>query len=204
MDNKFIAIVVLVIVVAGAGYYLVTREKASDTTNTVANSNQEGDTQNTQNTQNTGSTSTNESAENTFRTNNSVVLAENKTGNFALVQSARLSKPGFVVIHRVNSNSDSEILGHSAFLAAGIHANLNIQLSSVASKEQTLVAALHEDDGDGKFEFPDSDFYLGDSTTRVVMDVDVVDVLPQKEAEILDSQVNLFLKNAFGTTTLYF
>lgn len=125
---------------------------------------------------------------------NDVTLAPAETGKKVVVSSATLTKPGYVVIYRVNSNNDTSVLGNSALLSAGTYSNLSIELDSIIAREQTIVAVLHEDDGDGEFEFPGSDGYLGSSERPVVTDVDVVDIAAENEDVQLRENVELFLE----------
>ena len=53
--------------------------------------------------------------------------------------------------------SPGAVLGHSAFLEAGEHSNVEISLDSPISAGQTLIAMAHTDDGDQSYEFPDAD-----------------------------------------------
>jgi hypothetical protein len=199
MNSKLPVFIIIALILVGGGYYLFTRQAETDT--------EEQQNQNTTNTNTppvtTNTTTGTPGGQNSVDTTNVINVAENVSGNSARITDAKLAKPGFIVIYRVNGNSDSEILGHSALLGADSYTNLEIKLTKSTTNNQALVAVLHEDDGDGKFEFPDSDFYLGNATERVVMDVDVVGVSGEDERPILDDQVDLFLKNAYSTTSLY-
>ncbi len=190
MNTKTVAIIAVVLVaLAGGYYYFMVREPevASNATTQNATTNTQTNTNTVTQDPRTGS--------NAVEPETMVMLEENKTGSFAAIARAKFTRPGYVVIYRVNSNSDSEIIGHSNLLAVGTHDNFNVQLSSVAAREQTLVAVLHADDGDGEFEFPGSDSYLGNSSVRVTLDTDVVDTLSKDEPALLRDQVELFLKN---------
>ncbi len=132
---------------------------------------------------------------------NSVTLGETETGNFVTVSSATLLRPGYVVIYRVNSQGTVSVIGNSDLLSTGTHTNLRLQLDSIIAKEQTVVAVLHEDDGDGEFEFPESDFYLGNANMRIANDVDVVDVSAGNEPALLREQVVQYLEDTIGTTS---
>ena len=132
---------------------------------------------------------------------NSIVLQDTESGNFVVVDSAQLLKQGYVVIYHANSNSQTDIVGHSDLLSVGVHKNLRIQLDSPIAKEQNVIAVLHEDNGDKKFEFPGPDLYLGNATSRFVSDVDIVDVAFNKEPAILDSQIEVYLDRALNAST---
>lgn len=125
---------------------------------------------------------------------NSVVLAESETGNFATVGSVTLAQPGFVAIYKVNSNGDTTLIGNTNLLAAGTHGNIQVQLDTIIAREEIIVATLHEDDGDSEFEYPESDAHLGNEGNAFVSDVDVVDVALEDENEELQEQVELYIE----------
>lgn len=129
---------------------------------------------------------------NTVQTN-SVVLAAAETGMKATISRAVLSVPGYVVVYRVNSQNKTEVIGSTDLLSAGAYSNLSVSLDSGIAKDQTIVAVLHADDGDGEFEFPGSDGYLSDANQSVYSDVDVVDMSAEDESEALDENVKEFL-----------
>ncbi len=132
---------------------------------------------------------------------NSVTLKPTETGNFASVQRATLTKPGFVVVYRVNSNSETEVVGSSELLLPGTYGDIAIQLDSVIASNQTVVAVLHEDDGDGEFKLPNTDLYLGNVGQPIVSDVDVVGVSAEKEDAVLQNQVEAYLEKNLTTST---
>jgi hypothetical protein len=185
--TKNIVIIGAVVIVALAGlYYFMTRGADVDD---VMNNDQASTTVDANNVSNTNGVG-GRGAE------NSVVLAENETGNVAKVAEVTLTQPGFVAVYNVNSQGDTTLLGTSDLLTAGTHTDVTVQLDSVIARNQTLVATLHADDGDGKFEFPDSDFYLANGTTAIVSDVDVVDVAAANEDAQLQKQVETQLEAA--------
>ena len=130
---------------------------------------------------------------------NSVVLTENSTGNFATIARATFLAPGYVAIYKVNSQGDTSPLGNTGLLEMGVHTNVRVQLDTIVAEGETIVAVMHEDDGDGEFEFPESDFYLGNSTSAIASDVDVVDVAFEDEAEELQEQVETTLEASADT-----
>lgn len=206
MNNRTILLVIAVVVVLGAILFFAfgntnndlsvnvpgTVDDTASTSEEIAqfNAQQAAQNQNTQN-QNTGSAATNR-----------VVLAETLTGNFATVAQATLTKPGYVVIYKINSNGDSAILGHSDLLKVGAHTNISIQLDSPVAVRQAVVAVLHEDDGDSKFEYPESDGYLVNAGSLLASDIDVVDVkYADDESKVLEAQTAAFIENNFKTGT---
>lgn len=185
--NKTITIVIVVLLFLGAVIYFMS--SGNDTSEVTPVQNTQTDSSSV-----IDSDGGNGTGAPSDRTVNSVVLAPTKTGNNVVVESATLNAPGYVVIYRVNSNSETEVMGNSDLLLPGTYNNMTIQLDSIIALEQTIVATLHADDGDGVFEFPESDFYLGDSTQTIVSDVDVVDVSSEKEDVLLQEQVELYLE----------
>lgn len=132
--------------------------------------------------------------ENIDGTANAIVLAENETGNMVTIASATLTQQGFVALYKVNSNGATTLVGNTDVLEAGTHANIDVQANTVIAEGETIVGVLHADDGDGEFEFPETDFYLAQGSSVVVADVDVVDVAPADEAAELQGQVEAFLE----------
>jgi hypothetical protein len=130
-----------------------------------------------------------------------VVLAETSAGNRAVIQSAQLSDPGYIVVYRSTVDGDTEIVGHSNLLSAGAYSNLGITLDSAVSADQTLTAVLHKDDGDGKFEVPGPDSFMGSGNARIISDVDVVGSPKSEESPLLESQVEAYLNDALQAST---
>lgn len=196
--NKTILIAVAAVAVIGAILFFAFSDSnvapmntntADNNASTTAEVNEFNAQQNAQN-QNEQTTVTTPS--------NRVVLAETVTGNFVTVTQASLTKSGYVVLYRVNSNGDSSVIGHSNLLDAGAHANLNIQLDDPIGKQQAVVAVLHEDDGDEKFEYPDADGYLVSSGNMLANDIDVVDVKAgEAESKVLEAKIATYLENNF-------
>jgi hypothetical protein len=128
---------------------------------------------------------------------NSVVLGEVEGGNTISVPRATLLQPGYIVIYRINSNGETSLAGKSGLLEAGTHTNIDIQLAATAIYRQALVAVLHGDDGDGKFEYPGADLYLLNGGL-LANDIDVVDIKrSDRESKVLETQVEAFLETNF-------
>lgn len=127
---------------------------------------------------------------------NSIVLAETDTGNFVTIAYANLTQPGFIAVYKVNSNSETLPIGHTDLLPPAIISNLKLEINTVVAEKQTIVAVLHQDDGDGVFEFPESDPYLKNGDF-IVSDVDVVEIRAEREAKNLKAQIDTYLENNF-------
>lgn len=128
---------------------------------------------------------------------NAVVLLDTKSTTIVTVASARLTKAGFVAIYRTNNNEETELIGHSDLLQPGSYTNVLIQAASPVARKQVVTAVLHEDDGDGTFEFPVSDSYLKNGT-RLAYDEDVVDIPIVEEAGLINGTVEEHLEDAIS------
>ncbi len=128
----------------------------------------------------------------------SLGLPQLESGSIVTVATARLAKPGYIVIYRTNSQERTELIGYSKFLPAGYYTNVAVQVTSGVVKKQVVTAVIHEDDGDEKFEFPASDSYLK-SGGRLVYDEDVVDVPAAEEAGLINGTVESHLADAKST-----
>jgi Na+-transporting methylmalonyl-CoA/oxaloacetate decarboxylase gamma subunit len=186
--NKTLTIVVVALVVLAVLVYFMSGE--DDAVNQAADETSEMTQE--ESTQADAAVSAEETPTNATPAN-SVQLAAAETGMKATVDSATLSQPGYVVVYRVNSQNDTEVIGSSDLLAAGDYSDITIQLDSGIAKDQTIVAVLHADDGDGEFEFPGSDGYLNDADQSIYSDVDIVDVDVADESEELSENVEAFL-----------
>lgn len=189
MSNKSLVILGLVVLVGIAILvFLFTRDTGEDMgipSDTASSTNQS-----------TGTNNNNGAAQ--FP--NRVTLAETVSGQSATVASATLDKPGYVVLYQVNSSSEATLIGKSALLQAGTYSTIRIGLSSIIAKDQTVVAVLHQDDGDGEFEVPGSDGYLTNPNGTMATDVDVVDVNVDREDAQLQEQIETYFENNATTS----
>ncbi len=181
-----------VVLVIGGLFYLFNRADDTDLVNNddgVLNTGT-NDTSNTNTTTGTAGT----------QLENVVQLRETSTGNTVVVQRAELTVPGYVVIYRTDSNGRTTVLGHSDLLTAGQHNIISLQLVTPIAKEQVIVAVLHKDDGDGKFEVPGADAYLT-TGVQLATDVDVVDMPFTGESAELRAQAESYLNAALSAST---
>lgn len=200
--NKTAIIGIVGVVIVGIVLYMIFAvgedDMLVDNTNSDANIEQsaDGNTNNTGNTSNSQNSGTNNNGGDIPNTPNTVVITETETGNFVTVASTRLAQDGYIVAYQVDSNGESEVVGHSDLLQAGTHTNVQLQLDTVLAEQQAVVVVLHEDDGDGVFEYPDSDQYLLNPGMIIVSDIDVVDVSSEDaESRALEAQVEAVLEN---------
>jgi hypothetical protein len=111
------------------------------------------------------------------------------------VATVRLAKSGYVALYRTDSNGQTRFIGNSALLSPGAYTNIQVQITNPVARRQVVTAVLHEDDGDGRFEFPASDPYLRNGT-QLVYDEDVVDVPIVEETGLINGTVEEHLEDA--------
>ncbi|MFA6006209.1 MAG: hypothetical protein WC764_00535 [Candidatus Paceibacterota bacterium] len=84
---------------------------------------------------------------------NAIDMAEQKVGKSVTVASYTLSAPGFIEVHAVTAEqTPGAILGSSGLLPAGSGAEVQISLTASTKDGQNVIAMLHLDNGDGKFD----------------------------------------------------
>lgn len=198
MNNKGIIIGIVLLLILGGVIYFAT---SNEDDGIKGNSAQDTETQDKTNAGTSLEGSDNDSNIGSTNSINSVFLYPVETGKKVTVKSATFTKPGYIVVYSVNSNSETKVIGNSELILPGTINDLDISLDVIVALKQTVVAVLHEDDGDGKFEYPGSDLYLGNPNQPIVSDVDVVDVSAEDEDAVLQKQVEVFLENNSKVTT---
>ena len=79
---------------------------------------------------------------------------------------------------------------------------MRIQANSIIAYKQAVIAVLHVDDGDGVYEYPESDYFINGAGNPIVSDVDVVGVEGQEdEAVVLQAKVDAALENQQASST---
>lgn len=127
---------------------------------------------------------------------NKVILGDVKSGSFINVQEAILSAPGYIVLFRVNSKGQTDMIGHSALLSRGIHINTQIQINTVVAYQQQVVALLVKDNGYGTFQFPVASTYLATTAGDIASDISVVGVARvSNESKALGVSLETYFKN---------
>ncbi|WP_172795740.1 PGF-CTERM sorting domain-containing protein [Haloferax sp. Q22] len=83
------------------------------------------------------------------------------TGDSVVVDRVELSQGGFVTIHDASVTEGAvfeSIRGTSAYLPAGVHENVRVELDAPVTENTTLVPMAHMDtDGDEMYTFPESE-----------------------------------------------
>jgi PGF-CTERM protein len=87
--------------------------------------------------------------------------AQASDGHSVVVDRVDLAEGGFVVVHGPSLNAGEvtgSVLGHSAYLDAGVHENVTVRFDEPVRSSQTLIPMAHRDtDGDRNYTFPDAD-----------------------------------------------
>lgn len=178
MNGKVIVGILAVVVIALGAYFLLSGDDTDYNNDTWEDTTQQD---------------TNDTAQ------NEVVIRGNEAGDTVVVERARLSKDGFVVIYTFDSESNTEVVGTSRFLSAGTHTDVIIELDGSVAANETVVAILHEDDGDESFD-AETDAYLLEGNAAVV-DTDVIDVVETEEDASLAADVAATLDVQMGDMT---
>lgn len=76
------------------------------------------------------------------------------------IQKVSFKDPGYVVIHVAKDGKPGSVIGNSAFFASGTYQNVGVPVDSLQSGANALFAMVHIDDGDGIYEFPGDDVPL--------------------------------------------
>jgi hypothetical protein len=103
---------------------------------------------------------------------------QESSGSAVTVDSVTLSDGGFVALRL--DNESGKTVGHSEYLDAGSHADVEITLDDSLSEDTTLVAMAHQDtDGDETYEFQAGSVVDGPYTdgTSFVTDSATIDVV---------------------------
>ena len=96
-----------------------------------------------------------------------VFVADQRPGNLIVANFVVFARNGYVVIHEVADGVPAAIVGSSAFLTAGNHQNIFIPLASTYDDGVSLIAMLHNDNGDGSFN-PKSDPPVRDDRGNII------------------------------------
>jgi PGF-CTERM protein len=120
-----------------------------------------------------------------------VTMSDQPTdGSSVLVDRVELSEPGFVTIHDsslLDSATFDSIRGTSAYLEAGVHENVRVELDEELQNEDTLIPMAHKDTNDNQaYDFAASDGesdgpFLDDQGEAVV---DTAAVTPTDETTV--------------------
>ena len=89
---------------------------------------------------------------------NAIYVAEQPPGSNVNVSVATIGAPGYVVIHEVEQNDKpGAIIGASALLTSGEHTDIVIKTSQPLTNDQSYIAMLHADNGNGVFDDESTD-----------------------------------------------
>lgn len=100
---------------------------------------------------------------------NSLSMQDTTPGDTVTLANVTLDDPGYIVIHADANGSPGEVIGHSDLLSEGENSNVVINLDRSSSNGETLYAMVHNDNGDGQYEFPGADNPAVDDDGNTVM-----------------------------------
>lgn len=102
-------------------------------------------------------------------TENTVTAPNQASGSEVFIEEVTLTQDGYVVIHKVNEDgSPGDVIGVSEALSAGEHTNIVIQLDEETAEGESVIAMLHQADGNGTFDFPGGDTPLTDAEGNII------------------------------------
>lgn len=179
----------VVFIVLLAGFYFFLQENEQPV---VHNQDSNGETSEAE-------TATSTKASSSESTTAYVALQENESGDVINISSATLTEPGFIAVYRVDDNGDTTLIGNSEHLMVGSYSEMQIQLDSAVTSDETVAAVLHADsDDDRSFGYPESDGYMGNNSVPTISDIDIIDVEPTNESETRKAQVEAYLESGMS------
>lgn len=192
--NKLLLAALLVVIVIAIGVFFFGNDDMGTELPSITVPSQSTTTQTATNTPSNDAGTNTSTTANDVTPTNQLVLAENETSNSATIAYVQLTRPGYVALFRMNSQSDVAFVGSTDLLEPGEYTDIRVQLSSMAVEGQNLAAVLYADNGDGEFTYTDGgDTYLTNGTT-FVSDVDVIGIDPEDEAEELSDHIDTYLE----------
>jgi hypothetical protein len=91
-----------------------------------------------------------------------------------LVDSVTMQAPGYVAIHSSFEGKPGPVIARSNFLEAGQEKDLVILLSEPIAAGSIVFVMIHEDDGDGVWEFPGDDGFRLDGDTPLMRRITIL------------------------------
>ncbi|MCD2203576.1 DUF7282 domain-containing protein [Halobacterium sp. KA-6] len=81
-------------------------------------------------------------------------------GNSVVVDRVELAEPGFVAVHNdslLDGDALGSVVGHSAYLSAGVHENVRVELDESVGNETVIPMPHVDSDGDETYDFVTSE-----------------------------------------------
>jgi hypothetical protein len=98
----------------------------------------------------------------------SIAASKHTPAKTVVVDIVTLKNPGFVVIHEINNGQVGNVLGASSILSAGTHENVVVEISRKSIDGEELIAMIHADNGNGKFDSEAEDPAANDASGNPV------------------------------------
>ena len=102
-------------------------------------------------------------------TNSVIVVSDQTGGSSVTIDSASLVGSGYIVIHEQKDGELGPVIGHSSLYSAGTYKNISVTLDRTSTSGETLYGMLHDDDGNGDYEFPGADTPTKNNAGEVVV-----------------------------------
>jgi len=87
----------------------------------------------------------------------SITASDQPAASSVAIDSATLIAPGYIVIHEQTDGELGPVIGNGELYEAGSFENVSVALDRPSVTGETLYAMLHDDDGNGLYEFPGAD-----------------------------------------------
>lgn len=99
----------------------------------------------------------------------SVQALDQAPGKQITVSSVNLERSGWVTIHKEENNNPGTVIGVSTLMPSGKTDNVVVPLTITTRNNERVYVMLHDDNGNGRFEYPGPDIPLKDSVGSIVM-----------------------------------
>ncbi|MCA9353696.1 hypothetical protein KC842_02385 [Candidatus Nomurabacteria bacterium] len=120
---------------------------------------------------------------------NAVILADQKPGMAATVSYAKLAQPGFIIIYKTDTETNTKkVVGTSALLPAGENFNVEVTLTEETTSGDSISAELTADDGDGEYS-EETDTPVLDGEEAVSSDGEISEDAPAIEEIVVSDLV---------------
>lgn len=99
----------------------------------------------------------------------SIAASDQSAGNTVTIDTATFTKPGYIVVHEQKGLEADKPIGQSVLYLPGTVADVSVKLNRPSKAGETLYVMLHDDDGDGTYEFPGPDAPTQNRAGQVVI-----------------------------------
>ena len=148
--NSMMIIGVIVIIVLAAGALFLNNQNKSDQSSTTSEKSEEV-------IKKEGVDVIDKEDGDAMEKDSSVEVSDQTAGDSVTVDSAYFLASGYIVIHEEADGELGPVIGNSVLYENGTFENITVTLDRTSVEGETLYAMLHDDNGDGEYEFPGAD-----------------------------------------------